>query len=112
MAEPSWNAVDAYLAGRLLPADPALQAALKDNQAAGLPAIDVSPLAGKFLHLLARMARARLILEIGTLGGYSTIWFARALPQDGRVVSLEFSPAHAAVARRNLERAGVGSKVE
>ena len=108
----AWRDVDLYLAGKLLGDDPALDAALKANEAGGLPAIDVSPVQGKLLHLLARATAARRILEIGTLGGYSTIWLARAVPTDGKVVTLEIDPHHAAVARTNLDRAGVGEKVE
>lgn len=107
-----WSAVDRYLAGKLLGDDPALDAALTANAEEGLPAIDVSPIQGKLLHLLARAADARRILEIGTLGGYSTIWLARALLEDGKVVTLEIDPHHAAVARANLDRAGMGEKVE
>jgi predicted O-methyltransferase YrrM len=107
-----WGAVDTYLAEKLLGDDPALDAALKANAEGGLPAIDVSPTQGKFLHLLARAIGARRVLEIGTLGGYSTIWLARAVPEDGRVVTLELDPHHAEVARANLDRAGVGGKVE
>jgi predicted O-methyltransferase YrrM len=108
----AWRDVDLYLAGKLLSDDPALDAALRANAEGGLPAIDVSPVQGKLLHLLARAAGARHILEIGTLGGYSTIWLARAVPDGGRVVTLEIDPHHARVARANLDRAGVGAKVE
>ena len=108
----TWKRVDAYLAEKLLPADAALDAALAANAAEGLPAIDVSPLQGKFLNLLARIAGARRILEIGTLGGYSTIWLARALPEDGRLVSLEAEPRHAEIARANIARAGLADRVE
>jgi len=108
----AWREVDLYLAGKLLGDDPALDAALEANKAGGLPAIDVSPVQGKLLHLLARAAGARRILEIGTLGGYSTIWLARAVPEDGRVVTLEIDPHHAEVARANLDRAGIGGRVE
>ena len=108
----AWREVDLYLAGKLLGDDPALDAALEANKAGGLPAIDVSPVQGKLLHLLARAAGARRILEIGTLGGYSTIWLARAVPGDGRVVTLEIDPHHAEVARANLDRAGIGGRVE
>ncbi|MFO1208160.1 MAG: O-methyltransferase [Amaricoccus sp.] len=111
MAE-GWERIDAWLAERLLPADPALDAALAANAASGLPSIDVSALQGRLLQLLARMAGARRILEIGTLGGYSTIWLARALPPDGRLVTLEREPAHAAVAMANLARAGLADRVE
>jgi predicted O-methyltransferase YrrM len=112
MDQPKWTDVDHYLVERLIAPDAALDAALDANRAAGLPAIDVSPAQGKFLHLLARMVGARRVLEIGTLGGYSTIWFARALPVDGVVVTLEFSPEHAEVARQNIERAGLSAKVD
>jgi predicted O-methyltransferase YrrM len=112
MDQPSWNDVDDYIVERLVPPDDALDAALEANKAAGLPAIDVSPAQGKLLNLFARMVGARRILEIGTLGGYSTIWFARALPPDGVVVTLEALPEHAEVARKNIERAGLGGKVE
>ncbi len=104
-------AVDDYIVDRLVASDPALTA-LAANAAAGLPAIDVSAAQGKMLHLLARMAGARRILEVGTLGGYSTIWLARALPAAGTVVTCEIDPHHAATARANLARAGVGDRVE
>jgi predicted O-methyltransferase YrrM len=107
-----WQEVDAFIEGRLVPADPALEAALAANAAAGLPAIDVAPTQGKLLNILARMVGARRILEIGTLGGYSTIWLARALPVDGRLITLEAEPRHAAVARENIARAGLGDRVE
>lgn len=107
-----WTAVDAYLSGLLAPHDDALDAALRDCEAAGLPAIQVSTPQGKLLHLLAKAQGARSILEIGTLGGYSAIWMARALPPEGRLVTLEIDPKHAEVARRNLERAGVTDRVE
>lgn len=102
----SWRAVDAYIAGKLLGDDDALAAALANNEANGLPPIDVSAAQGKMLFLLAQIAGARRILEIGTLGGYSTIWLARALPEDGELVTLEIEEAHARVARANLDRAG------
>lgn len=107
-----WAAVDAYLVDRLLGDDPVLDAVLEENHAAGLPAIDVSPAQGKLLHLLARMVGARRVLEIGTLGGYSTIWLARAVPADGMVVTLEALPAHAAVAQSNFARAGVAERID
>jgi predicted O-methyltransferase YrrM len=107
-----WTEVDKYICNRLIPVDAALDHALKTSVEEGLPAINVAPNQGKFLHLLARMRGAKSILEIGTLGGYSTIWLARALPPGGRLVTLELDPKHAAVARRNLERAGVVGAVE
>jgi predicted O-methyltransferase YrrM len=110
--DPIWNDVDTYLAGVLVGSDPALDAALAANAAAALPPIDVTALQGKLLHLLARATGARRILEIGTLGGYSTIWLARALPPEGRLVTLEVDPRHAHVARGNLARAGVNGLVE
>jgi predicted O-methyltransferase YrrM len=108
MALDLWAAVDRYISEKLVPGDPALEAALLDSAAAGLPEIHVSPNQGKLLQLLARSHGARSILEIGTLGGYSTIWLARALPAGGRLVTLEYDPKHAAVARVNLARAGLG----
>ena len=107
-----WQAVDDYIAGKLLGADDALAAALVNNGAQGLPPIDVSPAQGKMLFLLAQIAGAKRILEIGTLGGYSTIWLARALPDDGELVTLELETHHAQVARENLENAGVSGKVD
>jgi predicted O-methyltransferase YrrM len=107
-----WGAVDRYIGERLVPSDPALEAALQANAAAGLPAIGVSPVQGKLLHVLALTKGARRILEIGTLGGYSTIWMARALPAGGRLVTLEAEPKHARVARANLKRAGMSQRVE
>jgi predicted O-methyltransferase YrrM len=107
-----WTAVDRYFGDLLVPADAALEAALEASTAAGLPAIQVTPSQGKLLHLLARLVGAREILEIGTLGGYSTIWLARALPAGGRVVTLEAEPKHAEVARANLARAGVADVVD
>ncbi|MFE6228547.1 O-methyltransferase [Streptomyces sp. NPDC057854] len=112
MTNPQWTDVDAYLADLLVPADDALTAALADSRAAGLPDIAVSPAQGKLLHLLARIQGARRVLEIGTLGGYSTIWLARALPDDGRLITLEYDPRHAEVARGNLARAGLTDRVE
>ncbi|MFI7007226.1 O-methyltransferase [Streptomyces sp. NPDC050145] len=106
------TAVDAYLSELLAPADEALAAALADSEAAGLPRINVSATNGKLLHLLALTQGARRILEIGTLGGYSTIWLARALPADGALISLEYSAKHAEVARTNLARAGLDKTVE
>jgi predicted O-methyltransferase YrrM len=108
----AWRQVDDYLVGALQPANPALDAALAASAEAGLPAINVAPNQGKMLMLLAQAAGARRILEIGTLGGYSTIWLARALPPEGRLISLEYDPRHAEVARANLERAGVAERCE
>lgn len=107
-----WTAVDRYLAELLAPADAALEAALAANRAADLPAIDVSPPQGKLLHLLARLQGAHKILEIGTLGGYSTIWLARALSAGGRVITLEADPLHAETARANITRAGLAAVVD
>jgi predicted O-methyltransferase YrrM len=108
----TWTAVDDYITGLIVPADPALDAAQEASRAADLPAISVSAAQGKFLHLLARIQGARRILEVGTLGGYSTIWMARALPPDGRLVTLEFDPKHADVARANIARAGLSDRVD
>jgi predicted O-methyltransferase YrrM len=112
MTQETWTAVDNYFDGLLIPEDSALDDALAACAAANLPAIQVSSVQGKLLHLLALIMGARNILEIGTLGGYSTIWMARALPEGGRVVTLEADPKHADVARKNFARAGVESKVE
>jgi predicted O-methyltransferase YrrM len=111
-SQEQWTAVDDYINGLLVGSDAALDAALEASTAAGLPAIAVSPSQGKLLHLLARAMGARKILELGTLGGYSTIWMARALPADGRLITLEYDPKHAEVARANIARAGLASKVE
>lgn len=112
MSQQQWTAVDHYFTDLLTPADEALTAALRDSDAAGLPQINVAPNQGKFLQLLAQIQGARRILEIGTLGGYSTIWLARALPADGRLITLEYSPVHAEVARGNLARAGLDKITE
>ncbi|MFH8730062.1 MULTISPECIES: O-methyltransferase [unclassified Streptomyces] len=111
-SEEQWTAVDDYLTGLLAPDDEVLTAALADSEAAGLPHIAVAPNQGKFLHLIARIQGARRVLEIGTLGGYSTIWLARALPADGVLVTLEYDPRHAEVARGNLARAGLDKIAE
>lgn len=111
-AQEQWSAVDRYIADVVIPHDPVLEGALKASDAAGLPAINVTPNQGKFLHLLARLQGARRILEIGTLAGYSTIWLARALPPGGRVVTLEIDPKHADVARANFARAGLGDVID
>ncbi|MFE3329389.1 O-methyltransferase [Streptomyces sp. NPDC059176] len=112
MSEDQWNAVDTYVTDALAPADEALTEALAASDAAGLPPIAVAPNQGKLLHLLALTQGAKRILEIGTLGGYSTIWLGRALPSDGQLVTLEFDPAHADVARANLARAGLDKVAE
>lgn len=112
MDEETWTRVDGYLSDALVDGDPALEDALAASARAGLPQIEVTPNQGKFLYLLARVHRATSILELGTLGGYSTIWLARALPADGRLVTLEASPEYAEVARANLVRAGVEHRVE
>ena len=113
MSEPEqWTAVDHYLTGKLVPPDAALENALAASEAAGLPAISVAPNQGRMLELLARVRGARRILEIGTLGGYSTIWLARALPEGGHLLTMEFEPKHAEVARRNIARAGLADRVQ
>jgi predicted O-methyltransferase YrrM len=108
----TWRAADEYLAETLVGHDPALEAALAAQQDAGLPAIEVAPVAGKLLNLLVRMSGARRVLEIGTLGGYSTIWMARAAGEDGRVITIEAEADNAAVARANIDAAGVGEQVD
>jgi predicted O-methyltransferase YrrM len=112
MSQKTWSAVDDYLNDRIVRPDEALAAALAASRVAGLPEIAVSAPQGKFLNLLARSMGARRILEIGTLGGYSAIWLARSLPADGRLISLEYSPTHAEVARSNLARAGLAAVSE
>lgn len=112
MSQARWEAVDHFLADLLVRPDEALTAALDANAAAGLPPIDVSPTQGKLLMLLAQIQQARTILEIGTLGGYSTIWLARALPAGGHLISLEADPRHAQVAQANVARAGLAGLVE
>ena len=110
--EDLWGEVDKYITATIPHNDAALEAAIEANRAGGLPAIDVSAPQGKLLHLLTMVTGARRVLEVGTLGGYSTIWLARALPADGRIVTLEYAAKHAEVARKNLDAAGVGGKVE
>ncbi len=110
--ETLWTQVDAYLAQHLTPSDAALDDALATSAAAGLPPINVTATQGKLLQLLAQIHRARRILELGTLGGYSTIWLGRALPADGELLTLEIDPTHAAVARHNVDRAGLGDRVQ
>ena len=112
VTDAAWTSVDAYIEDRLLGSDKQLAAALADSAAAGLPPISVSPTQGRLLHLLARSIGAARVLEIGTLGGYSTIWLARALPTAGRLVTLEIDAHHAGVARANVARAGLGEAVE
>lgn len=108
----NFESVDQYLAASVLHEDPALTATLENNRRSGLSAIDVSPTQGKLLHIYARMIGARRILEIGTLGGYSAIWMAKALPPEGRLISLEFSPKHAEIARENIKNAGLSDRIE
>ncbi len=113
MNQSAWTDVDSYIADRLLTEDAELfELILAANAAAGLPAIDVSPAQGKFLNLLVKISGARRILEIGTLGGYSTVWMGKALPADGRLLSLEYVGKHAETARRNVERAGLADRVD
>ncbi|MCA1058927.1 O-methyltransferase [Rossellomorea aquimaris] len=107
-----WTKVDQYYSTKLQKTDLVMESVLQANSEANLPAIDVSPNQGKFLSLLAQLKGAKRILEIGTLGGYSTIWLARALPEDGRLVTLEYSEKHAKVAEQNIQKAGVEEKVE
>ena len=110
--EPRWDQVDAYLVDTFVPREPAFAAALAESEKAGLPTIQVSPPQGRLLELLARALGAKAILEIGTLGGYSTLWLARGLAPGGRIVTLEMDPKHAEVARRNFERAGRSGVIE
>jgi len=112
MTHEQWTAVDRYITDLFVPSDPVLDAALRATADAGMPLINVAPNQGKLLHILALASGARAILEIGTLGGYSTIWLARALPADGRLITLEADPKHAAVARANIARAGLADIVE
>jgi predicted O-methyltransferase YrrM len=112
MTQELWTAVDHYLEEMLVSSDPALDAALEASAASDLPSIQVSPTQGKLLHLLAKGMGARRILEIGTLGGYSTIWLARALPADGKLITLELEQKHAEVARTNIARAGLANVVD
>jgi predicted O-methyltransferase YrrM len=112
MTEERWTDVDRYLTDLLVPPDPALEAALAASAEAGLPAINVAPNEGRLLALLVQMRAARTGLEIGTLGGYSAIWMARALPDDGRLITLESDPKHARVAQENIARAGLAQVVE
>lgn len=111
MTNELWSQVDDYIAERFAPSDPALELALSESEAAGLPSIAISAAQGSWLNLLARAVGARTILEIGTLGGYSSIWLARALPENGHLLSLEAKAEHAAVAEANIARAGLRDKV-
>jgi predicted O-methyltransferase YrrM len=112
VAKEAWSAVDEYVTGLLAPHDEALEAALRESDAAGLPAIQVSPPQGKLLELLARSIGALTMLEFGTLGAYSTIWLARALPEGGTLITLEAEPRNAEVAAANIERAGLADRVD
>ncbi len=112
MSDKTWSAVEAYFDEQLIPSDPALEAALQASQAAGLPSIQVPASQGKLLYLLALAQGARRILEVGTLGGFSALWLARALPSDGHLVTLELEPRHAEVARDNFVRAGLADRIE
>ena len=112
MNQEKWDELERYTSGLLAKNDPHLNAALDASQKAGLPAIQVSPVEGRLLSILAHSVGAKRILEIGTLGGYSTIWMARALANGGRLISLEFDPKHAEVARGNIERAGLSDRIE
>ena len=112
MTQETWTSVDNYINGLFVPSDDALDAALKASSEAGLPNIQVAPNQGKLISILAQSIGARKILEVGTLGGYSTIWLARALPADGKLISLEIDPKHAEVARANVARAGLADKVD
>src|SRR5947208_310105 len=112
MTQNQWTAVDRYIADLFVPSDPALDAALQATADAGMPLINVAPNQGKLLHILALSLGARAILEIGALGGYSTIWLARALPVGGQLITLEVDPKHAAVARANIARASLADVAE
>ena len=112
MSQEQWTAVDRYIEGLFVASDPVLDAALRASTEAGLPGIQVSAAQGKLLHILVRALRAQNILEIGTLGGYSTIWLGRALPPAGKLITLEVNPKHAEVARSNIARAGLAGSVE
>ena len=112
MSQEKWSKVDGYITDLLLPEAAELDWLFEANAAAGLPTIDVSPAQAKLLHLLVRGCAAKNVLELGTLGGYSAVWIARALPENGRLITLELEPTHAAVARANLQRAGVAERVD
>jgi predicted O-methyltransferase YrrM len=112
MTQELWTSVDNYITGLFIPADPATQEAIADSEATGLPSINVAPNEGKLLMLLAQICHAQKILEIGTLGGYSTIWLARGMASGGSLITLELDPKHAEVARNNIDRAGFANAVE
>jgi predicted O-methyltransferase YrrM len=112
MSDPRWNDVEDWIRERIIPDDDALRETVERSDAGGLPSVQVDPTMGKFLNLLARLTGARRILEIGTLAGYSTIWLARALPADGRLITLEYDPQHAKVAEQNIAAAGYGDLVD
>ena len=108
----TWEAVDEYFVGQLFPSDPVLVEVQRASRAGGLPDISVSPAQGVLLHILVKSLAAKRVLEIGTLGGYSSIWMARALPKDGRLVTVEVDPKHAEIATANFKRAGVADRIE
>ncbi|MCF6411418.1 O-methyltransferase [Pseudalkalibacillus salsuginis] len=112
MNSPLWNDVDIYFSSKLQESDPIMDSILKANAEAGLPAIDVSPNQGKLLYLLAKLKGVKNILEIGTLGGYSSVWLARALPEEGHLITLEYSKKHAKVANENVRNAGLENKID
>jgi len=111
-SQPEWVAMEEWISGTVVHPDPALEQAIRTAQGAGMPPIEVAPNSGKLLELLVRIRGARRVLEIGTLAGFSTLFMARALPEDGRLVTIEFKAEHAAVARKNLDDAGVGTRVD
>ena len=112
MSDTRWSAVEHWIAERIVPTDDALRAAVEQSAASGLPGIQIEPTTGKLLNLIARMIQAERILEMGTLGGYSTIWLARALPEDGKLITLEANPDYARVAEKNIAGAGLGERVD
>jgi predicted O-methyltransferase YrrM len=112
MDQQMFERVDSYISGLLAPEDEVLQQTIKSLDEAGMPQISISANQGKFLQIIALMCNAKKILELGTLGGYSTIWLARVLPDDGKIVTVEFDPHHASIARKNIEKAGLSDKVD